>query len=61
MYIFKKAHQKKAVILPYEEYERLIKLSITKENLEKGLFNKFVGILNKEFKTDDIKYQEIVK
>ena len=59
--IDKKAHQKKAVILPYEEYERLIKLSITKENLEKGLFNKFVGILNKEFKTDDIKYQEIVK
>ena len=58
MYIFKKAHQKKAVILPYEEYERLIKLSITKENLEKGLFNKFVGILNKEFKTDDIKYRK---
>ncbi len=59
--IDKKAHQKKAVILPYEEYERLIKLSTTKENLEKGSFNKFVGILNKEFKTDDIKYQEIIK
>jgi hypothetical protein len=59
--IDKKAHQKKAVILPYEEYERLIKLSTTKENLENGLFNKFVGILDNDLEVDDIKYQEIVK
>ncbi len=57
----KKAHKKKAVIMPYEEYEKLIKQSGTKENLEKGSFNQFVGILDNAFKTDDIKYNEIVK
>lgn len=59
--IDKKAHQKKAVILPYEEYERLLKQSIKKENLEEGSFNKFVGILDNKFKTDDEKYKAIVK
>lgn len=57
----KKAHQKKAVILPYEEYERLLKQSIKKENLEEGSFNKFVGILDNKFKTDDEKYKAITK
>ena len=57
----KKAHQKKAVILPYEEYERLVKQSIRKENLEEGSFNKFVGILDNKFKVDDEKYKAIVK
>ena len=57
----KKAHKKKAVIMPYEEYEKLIKLSGTKENLEKGSFNQFVGILDNTFKTDDMKYNEIIK
>lgn len=57
----KKAHQKKAVIMPYEEYEKLIKLSIRKENLEKGSFNQFVGMLDNDFTTDDEKYQAIVK
>ena len=59
--IDKKAHKKKAVIMPYEEYERLIKQSTTKENLEKGSFNQFVGILDDTFETDDVKYNEIVK
>jgi hypothetical protein len=57
----KKARQKKAVILPYEEYERLLKQSIKKENLEEGAFNKFVGILDNEYSTDDEKYKAIVK
>lgn len=57
----KKAHQKKAVILPYEEYERLIKASIGREDLQDGSFNKFVGVLDNNFKTDNIKYQEILK
>ncbi len=46
----KKTHQKKAVIMPYEEYEKLIKNSIKKDSLEKGSFNKFVGILDNNFK-----------
>ena len=57
----KKAHQKKAVILPYEEYERLLNQSIKKENLVEGSFNKFVGILDNHFKSDDEKYEAIVK
>jgi len=56
----KKAHQKKAVIMPYEEYVRLIKQSTTKESLENGSFNKFVGMLDDDFKTDDVKYKAIV-
>lgn len=57
----KKAHQKKAVIMPYEEYEKLIKNSIKKESLEEGSFNQFVGILDNNFKIDDEKYEAIVK
>jgi len=57
----KRAHQKKAVIMPYEEYEKLIKQSISKESLEKGSFNKFIGILDNEFVTNDEKYKAIVK
>lgn len=56
----KKEHQKKAVIMPYEEYEKLIKNSIKKE-LEECSFNKFVGILDNNFKIDDEKYEAIVK
>lgn len=57
----KKARKKKAVIMPYEEYEKLMKQAGTKENLEEGSFNRFVGILDDTFKTDDIKYNKIVK
>jgi PHD/YefM family antitoxin component YafN of YafNO toxin-antitoxin module len=57
----KKAHQKKAVIMPYEEYERLINQATTKESLENGSFNKFVGILDNEFKTNDAKYKALVE
>lgn len=58
--IDKKAHQKKAVILPYEEYVKLIKQCSNKENLKQGSFNKFIGVLDKNFQTDDIKYKEII-
>lgn len=57
----KKAHQKKAVILPYEEYEKLLRQFATTENLENGSFNQFIGILDDKFITDDAKYNEIVK
>lgn len=56
----KKAHQKKAVIMPYKEYKKLLKQSIKKENLEDGSFSKFVGMLDNEFPTNDEKYNEIV-
>ncbi len=57
----KKAHQKKAVIMPYSEYKKLIKQASSKESLSDGGFNKFIGILDNNFKIDDEKYNEIVK
>jgi hypothetical protein len=57
----KKSHQKKAIILPYEEYHRLVQSAITKEELKEGGFNQYVGLLNADFESDDPKYQAIVK
>lgn len=57
----KKIRQKKAVILPYAEYERLLKESTKKEDLEVGSFNQFVGMLDGDFSTEDEKYMTIVK
>ncbi len=58
----KKAHQKKAVILPYEEYVSLLARASSKmKNLDDGIFSQFVGILDNNFKTSDMKYNEIVK
>ena len=55
----KKAHVKKAVILPYEDYERLLRQS-TSPKKEEGSFDRFVGALDSDFKTDDEKYHKIV-
>ncbi len=57
----KKAHQKKAVIMPYAEYEKLIKQASTKESLQSGSFNQFVGILDNDFQSDDERYQRVVE
>lgn len=57
----KKSHKKKAVLLPYEEYNKLIAKKATKEDFSKGVFSKFEGVLKKDFKTDDERYSEIVK
>ena len=44
-----------------EEIKNLLKTYIQKKERKEGKFDKFVGILDKNFKTDDIKYNEIVK
>ena len=49
----KKSNKKKAIILPYDEYMRLVKN-------EKETFDEFVGILDDGFKTDDEKYNRII-
>jgi hypothetical protein len=60
--IDKKAHHKKAVILPYDEYQSLLaRANSNKESTESGVFSKFIGILDNEYKTDDSKYNDIVK
>ncbi len=57
----KKAHRKKAVILPYNEYMSLIARALKKDEvLDEGIFSQFVGVLDSDFTTDDIKYNEIV-
>jgi len=57
--IDKKSHHKKAVILPYDEYQILLRRA--KNNLEIGSFSQFVGILDDNFKIEDEKYQAIIK
>ncbi|EDP73779.1 type II toxin-antitoxin system Phd/YefM family antitoxin [Hydrogenivirga sp. 128-5-R1-1] len=60
-----KKKEKKAVIIPYKEYLRLISQCQNKEDLlsmlSSGKFSKFKGILDKNFKTRDEKYNSIVK
>ena len=56
----KKSNIKKAVLLPYDEYIRLVKMSAQNNNIENGIFNQFVGVLDNEFKTDDSKYHRII-
>lgn len=54
----KKSNVKRAVILPYEMYEKLVSNSKRKEKID---LSQFQGILDKDFKTDDIRYNEIIK
>jgi hypothetical protein len=59
--IDKKSKSKKAVILPYKQYELLLAKANIKEDFQEGVFSQFVGILDDDFKTDDLKYNEIIK
>lgn len=57
----RKAHNKKAVILPYDEYIILVaRASKNNKTTKNGLFSKFIGILDNDYKTNDIKYNELV-
>jgi hypothetical protein len=59
--IDKKSHIKKAVILPYDEYQKLLKKSMREIVFEEDdEINQFVGMISKDFKTDDIRYNRIV-
>ncbi|CAA6810415.1 MAG: Unknown protein [uncultured Campylobacterales bacterium] len=57
----KKSNNKKAVILPYEEYSNLVSKAMDKTELQNGSFNKFIGLLSNSFETDDKKYNKIIK
>ncbi len=56
----KKSHKKKAVILPYDEYLQIIKKNISQDKIQNGVFNKFVGVLDKNVQIDDEKYNRIL-
>ncbi len=58
--IDKKSNIKKAVMMPYEEYSRLLKLANKNKENDNGIFNQFIGTLDNNFKTDDDKYHRIV-
>jgi hypothetical protein len=57
----KKSHHKKAVIMPYEEYNRLINIAAHKSDFSDGAFNQFIGLLDNDFSTNDEKYNQIIK
>ncbi|EJF06416.1 hypothetical protein ThvES_00014940 [Thiovulum sp. ES] len=60
--IDKKSHIKKAVVLPYDEYQKLLKKSMREIVFEEDdEINQFVGMISKDFKTDDIRYNRIIK
>jgi len=52
----KKTKTKKAVILSYKDYQRLI----NHNKKPKKIFDKFVGVLSKDFKSNDEKYNRII-
>lgn len=60
--IDRRSNVRKAVVLPYAEYEKLLR-----QNRREILFEKddeieqFIGLFSKDFKADDIKYNKIIK
>jgi len=56
----KKNRTKKAVILPFEIYKDLLQKALDKEDYMQGSFSKFAGMLSKDFKTKDERYNDIV-
>ncbi len=56
--IDKKSNIKKAVILPYEMYEKLVSKSKKKEKID---LDEFRGILKGDLITDDARYNAILK
>jgi len=59
--IDKKSHIKKAVLMPYSLYEKLISKKESLVHKEKFELEQFVGLLSDDFKTDDAKYNAIIK
>jgi hypothetical protein len=58
----KKEHNKKAVMLPYDEYMILVKkASMQDHKTKESSFTQFVGILDNTFVSNDVKYNEIIK
>lgn len=56
--IDRKSNVKKAVILPYSIYEKLIAKQTISESSD---VSKFVGLLSQDFESDDPRYSAIIK
>ena len=58
----KKSKIKKAVILPYDEYKKLLKnQKKTPVDKKEGVFDDFMGVLSDTFESEDERYKQIVK
>ena len=57
--IDKKRHIKKAVIMPYEAYEKLLKNARPDHHSKK--LDDFIGILSNSFESNDMRYNDIIK
>ena len=56
----KKNKTKKAVILPFDVYKELLQKALDKKDYQKGSFSEFAGMLSKDFKTEDERYNDLV-
>ena len=59
--IDKKSHIKKAVLMPYSLYENLVSKKENRTSEKKIELDQFVGLLSDEFKTEDARYNAIIK
>ncbi|NOR79386.1 MAG: hypothetical protein GQ529_00920 [Methyloprofundus sp.] len=57
----KKSHIKKAALMPYTLYEKLISKEHNRAAEEAIELDQFVGLLSDEFKTEDARYNAITK
>jgi len=53
-------HTKKAVLLPYNIYDEIMRKVMRRDNLLQGSFNQFQGMLSQDFKTSDSRYNAII-
>ena len=56
----RKRREKKAVIMPYDEYRRLTENANRTNVPHDGAFDKFVGMLDNDFQDDDARYRAII-
>lgn len=59
--IDKKSHIKKAVLMPYSLYKKLISNDKNQNIEEKIELEQFVGLLSDEFEIDDVRYNAVNK
>ena len=59
--IDKKSHIKKAVLMPYGLYEKLVSEKESLSSEEKTDLEQFVGLLSKDYETDDARYNAVIK
>lgn len=57
----KKSHRKKAVLVPYDLYEKLVNKKKSQSPEKKRALDEFAGLLSNDFETDDARYNAIIK